>query len=102
MSEEGHEEEINLDLLTKEFLEGTDPLCDNFDMVYSEEKLRSKLAELNRVKNEHEDSWDYQDEPCPESPNALLQEGKPVLQEGEHSEQDQIEVRPQAGWEIRI
>lgn len=50
MSEEGHEEEINLDLLTKEFLEGTDPLCDNFDMVYSEEKLRSKLAELNRVK----------------------------------------------------
>lgn len=36
--------EINLDLLTKEFLEGSDPSADDFDMVYSEEKLKSKLA----------------------------------------------------------
>jgi hypothetical protein len=41
---EGETEEINLDLLTREFLEGSDPSADNFDMVYSEEKLRAKLA----------------------------------------------------------
>ncbi len=43
-NEEGDAEEINLDLLTREFLEGSDPSADNFDMVYSEEKLKAKLA----------------------------------------------------------
>jgi hypothetical protein len=33
--EAGDAEEINLDLLTREFLEGSDPHADNFDMVYS-------------------------------------------------------------------
>ena len=60
------EEEINLDLLTRQFLEGSDPFLDNFDMVYSEEKLRSKLAELNNMKNEKVQCIEELDELQPE------------------------------------
>ena len=81
-------EEINLELLTQEFLEGTDPSSENLDMFYGEERLKSKLAEAKRMEQENH-LGGYEEDSEEEGPCELTRSGG----EGVHHRSVRDEIR---------